>query len=385
MLTKGPASFLKHASDVALFYGFKPMQDIERALENRTNLPAGRRKRIPLYSFPSAAQVAAAHAAARPGEPVLGFYATPAPMYTPAAYPAREVGEFGLQVLGTHESVGEVVVIKTVAMIANEWGLKVTRVRLNALGDRDSQHRFERELSIHARKHAGRFESDCKDAAMKDPFAMYRCTKQACHDIASEAPRAVHFLSEKSRAHFRTVLEHVEQLGLAYELDDMLVGDERAPHLAFALDFEDVDATLVGAFGGRFDEYLRRETHRKDSAGVGASLFFRKKGVTTSACQPSSRSYKPKVYFAQLGLKAKLQGLTVVDMLRAARVPVLQSFDTAHLGTQLASARELGVSHLLIMGQREALDGTLIVRSMQNSAQTTLQLSEIPRFLKTLR
>lgn len=382
---KGPASFLKHASEVALFYGFKPMQDIERGLADRSHLPAGRRKRIPLYTFPSAAQVAAAHASAHPGEPVLGFYATPAPLYTPAAYPAREVGEFGLQVLGTHESVGEVIVIKTLAMIASEWGLKITRVRLNALGDRDSQHRFEREIALHARKHAGRLETLCKDEAMKDPFALYRCNKQGCIDVASEAPRAVHFLSEKSRTHFRTVLEHVEQLGLNYELDDMLVGDERGPHLAFALDFEDADATLVGAVGGRFDEYLRRETRRKDSVGVGASIFFRKKGVTASACQSSSKAYKPKVYFAQLGLRAKLQGLTVVDMLRAARVPVRQSFDTSHLGNQLASARELGVSHLLIMGQREALDGTLIVRSMQNSAQTTLALSDIPRFLKTLR
>lgn len=367
------------------------MQDIERALLERTGLPASRRKRVPLYSFNSAAQVAGAHAAAHPGEPVMGFYATPAPMYLPAqtsalpAFNAREVGEFGLQVVGTGESVGEVVLIKTVAMIASEWGMKVTRVRLNAMGDRDSQHRFERELALHARKHAARLEVTCKDDAMRDPFTMYRCSKQTCHDVVSDAPRAMHFLSEKSRAHFRSVLEHVEQLGLSYELDDLLVGDERGPHLAFALDFEDSDATLVGAVGGRFDEYLKRETRRKDSAGVGASLFFRKKGVTASACQPSNKAYKPKVYFAQLGLRAKLQGLTVVDMLRAARVPVLQSFDTAHLGNQLASARELGVSHLLIMGQREALDGTLIVRSMQNSSQTTMQLSEIPRFLKTLQ
>ncbi len=376
-----------------MFYGFKPMQDIERALPERALLSAAaRRKRIPLYSFGSAAQIAGAHAAARPGEPVMGFYATPAPMYLPTqtgilpALNAREVGEFGLQVVGTNESVGEVVLIKTVAMIASEWGMKVTRVRLNAMGDRDSQNRFERELALHARKHAARLDSTCKDDAMKDPFTMYRCDKQTCHDVVSEAPRAMHFLSEKSRTHFRSVLEHVEQLGLAYELDDLLVGDERGPHLAFALDFEDPDVTLVGAVGGRYDEYLRRETRRKDSAGVGASLFFRKKGVTVSACQPPShKSYKPKVYFAQLGLRAKLQGLTVVDMLRAARVPVLQSFDTAHLGNQLATARELGVSHLLIMGQREALDGTLIVRSMQNSAQTTLALSDIPRFLKTLR
>lgn len=388
---KGPTSFLKHASDVALFYGFKPMQDIERSLPDKTGLLGLHRKRTPLYSFDSAAQVAATYAALRPHQPAMGFYATPTPIHLPVqaasstVHSSREIGEFGLQAMGTPESLGEVMIIKTLAMIAQEWGAKVVRIRLNALGDRDSQYRFERELTAHARKHAARLEHTCREDAMRNPFTIYNCTKDICREVANEAPRPTYFLSEKSRAHFLSVLEHIEQLGLPYELDDLLVGDQRGPHLAFALDFDEQDEVLTGAFGGRFDEYLRRETKRKDSTGVCASMFFRKKGVTSSACRPSHKVYKPKVYFAQLGLRAKLQGLTVVDMLRAARVPVLQSFDSSHLSNQLAAARELGVSHLLIMGQREALDGTLIVRSMQNSAQTTLPLSDIPRFLKTLR
>ena len=49
------------------------------------------------------------------------------------------------------------------------------------------------------------------------------------------------------------------------------------------------------------------------------------------------------------------------------------------------AARDLGVSHMLIMGQREALDGTIIVRETQTSSQIIVQVSELPRFLKTLR
>ncbi len=382
---KGAASFLKHASDVASFYGFRPVREIERTLTDRDQGPNLVRRRNSLYSFATASAVSAARAHAHPQEPVLAFYATPSPAHTPLHAPAKEIGEFGLQVVGTPESVGEVVLIKTTAMIVREWGLTVTRVRMNALGDRDSQQRFTRELMLHARKHLSRVDPDCRDEAIRDPYMLYRCGKDACREVMLEAPRAMHFLSEKSRGHFRSVLEHVEHLGLPYEIDDTLVGDERGPHLAFALDFGDEDATIVGATGGRYDEYLRRETRRKESVGVGASIFFRKKGSTQNNFMPPSKMYKPKVYFAQLGLRAKLQGLTVVDMLRAARVPVQQSFDTAHLGNQLAAAREVGVSHLLIMGQREALDGTLIVRSMQNSAQTTIQIADIPRFLKTLR
>jgi histidyl-tRNA synthetase len=195
----------------------------------------------------------------------------------------------------------------------------------------------------------------------------------------------MHFLSEKSRAHFRSVLEHLEHLGLPYELDDLLGGDARGPHIAFALDFTEGDATIVGALGGRYDEYLKRESRRKDSSGVGASIYFLKKGISKQNFASNAPTLKPRIYFAQLGLRAKLEGLAVVDMLRAAHIPVLQSFDANRLSLQLAAAQELGVPYLLIMGQREALDGTVIIRSTRNSSQNTVSIGDIPKFLRTLR
>jgi histidyl-tRNA synthetase len=185
--------------------------------------------------------------------------------------------------------------------------------------------------------------------------------------------------------HFRSILEHLENLDLPYELDDALIGDDRGQHITFAVDMDGVDATVVTSLGGRYDEYFKREFRYKNSVGVSASIFFRKKGANASSFTCAVTARKPKVYFAQLGTRAKLQGLSVLDMLRSANVPVMQSFDATRFSSQLATAHAQGVSHLLIIGQREALDGTIIVRSMKNSSQVTVQMKEIPRFLKTLR
>jgi len=379
---KSPASFLKHASDVATFYGFRPVREIEKETPRVSN-PLVRRK--PVHTFLTAAQVCAVHASTRPNEPVLGFYATPTPEHAPLPLPPRETGEFGLQVVGSRESMGEILVLKTLAMIAGEWGVKPRAVRLNALGDRDSQQRFVRELTIFVRKHADRLDPTHHDDVLKNPLLLYRCTHEGCRAVALEAPHPTHFLSEKSRGHFRSVIEQVEHLGLPYEIDDTLVGDERSAQTLFAIDFGDSDGMVLACSGGRYDEYLRRETKQKESVGVCASIYFRKSGIKQNIYTALQRPQKPKLYFAQLGERAKLQGLAVIDMLRSARVPTWQSFNTTHLSVQLAAAKEKGVSHLLIMGQREALDGTIIVRSMQNSSQITITLTDIPRFLKNLR
>ena len=372
-----PTSFLKHATEVASFYGFRPAREIERIAANRLT------KRRGAHSFEAVAVLSSVCVALRPQDPVLAFWATPSPSHLPRHLSTRETGEFGLQVAGSPESVGEVVLLKTISTILSEWGASVARVRINALGDKDSQQRFAREVSSYLRKREQHLHEQCREH--RNPLDAYTCAHEECRAVLREGPRSMTFLSERSRAHFRSVLEQLENLGLSYELDDLLVGDGRDPHVAFAIDLTEGDATVTAALGGRYDDFFKRVSGRKDSSGVGASLYFRKKGSAKTTFAAPKAARPPKVYFVQLGLRAKLQGLTVVDMLRAARIPVSQSFDAAHLSPQLASARDLGVSHALIMGQREALDGTIIVRSMKNSSQIIVPVSNLPRFLKTLQ
>lgn len=373
-----PASFIKHAADVSSFYGFKPIKEVERAVP-RTDRIRGS------HSFTTVTALSAAYLAQKPKEPMLGFYASPAPTHVPNSYAPRETGEFGLQVVGASDSLGEIILLKTLFAILNEWGAGVGRVRLNTLGDRDSKARFERELSGFARRRVADMSECCRTQSSQNAFVLYRCTNTNCRQLLQEGPRAINFLSEKSRVHFKDVLEHIEKLGFPYELDDLLVGDERDPRLVFELDLETPDATVLSAVGGRYDDYLRKLTGKKDGSMVSASIFFRNNGIARAHFAPTPSAKMPKVYFVQLGLRAKLEGLAVVDMLRSAGVPVSQSFDSRSLAPQLESAKAQGVSHLLIMGQREALDRTVIVRSANNSSQTIVELSALPRFLKSIK
>jgi histidyl-tRNA synthetase len=371
-----PASFLKHASEVASFYGFRPLREVEKKIPNLERRA---------HNFTVASHVCVQRVAVLPAEPSLAYWASASPAHAPAHLPARETGEFGLHIMGVSESIAEVVLLKTTTTILKDWGSKIARVRLNALGDKDSKARFEREVSVYLRKHLNHLHQECRDKVTREPMAPYACKDELCRTVIESGPRAMNFLSEKSRGHFKEVLEHLEKLDLPYEFDDLLMGDEREPRMLFSFDLEGEDATVHSAHGGRFDDHFRKIGSRKDLGGVSASIFFRKKGMSPDNFKMLPSSQNPSVYFIQLGLRAKLEGLHVVDRLREAKIPVMQSFDSAKLSPQLLAAKEAGVSYLLIMGQREALDRTVLVRAMDNSHQTIVGLSELPRFLKTLR
>jgi histidyl-tRNA synthetase len=367
-----PASFLKHAVQVASFYGFRPLREIERGVP-------GLERRA--HSFATAAHAMVQHTEVHPGEPVLAYWASASPMHLPTGALGasltnpREVAEFGLNIVGVPESIAEVVLLKAMSTIINEWGAPIARVRLNALGDKDSKLRFEREVSIYLRKHLAELEPACREGFAEHPLAPYACGSNSCRTVIEGGPRAMNFLTEKSRLHFKEVLEHLEKLDVPYEFDDLLLGDEREPRM----------------LGGRFDDHFRKfhghptAAAGKEVSGVSASVYFRKASLTAPSFQLGVPTSTPDVYFIQLGLRAKLEGLAVVDVLRRAQIPVLQSFDSAKLSPQLLAAKTAGVSHLIIMGAREALDRTVLVRAMNDSHQTIVGLSELPRFLKTLR
>ena len=93
----------------------------------------------------------------------------------------------------------------------------------------------------------------------------------------------------------------------------------------------------------------------------------------------------PKVYFIQLGLEAKLKSLNVVEQLRLAHIPILQSISKDTLGVQWAIAEKSGVPYALIFGHKEAIDNTVIVRDMHNRKQETIKLANLAEYLKKLK
>ena len=94
---------------------------------------------------------------------------------------------------------------------------------------------------------------------------------------------------------------------------------------------------------------------------------------------------KPKCYFIQLGFDAKLKALPIIDILRKAHIPVLQSLTKDSLTSQLATAERSGVPYVIIFGQKEALENSVIVKDMQKHSQKTVKIDKLVEYLKEIK
>ena len=61
-----------------------------------------------------------------------------------------------------------------------------------------------------------------------------------------------------------------------------------------------------------------------------------------------------------------------------------ESFGRGSLRSQLRTANRLGVEVALIIGQKEALDGTVIVKNMSSGAQETVSREKLTALIKKI-
>ena len=115
----------------------------------------------------------------------------------------------------------------------------------------------------------------------------------------------------------------------------------------------------------------------KDAPACGGAI-----GVERVAELMKSRTEKEmavetkKVFLTQLGGLGKRKSLKLFEDLRKANVSVAESLSKDSLKTQMRLADRFEAEFALILGQKEALEGTVIIRDMKNGRQDVVKLEK---------
>jgi histidyl-tRNA synthetase len=384
------SAFLSSAIRVAEYYGFAPF---EEALAERKRASATPRR----ASAPKQTDIAFARrderalalaakrsvSAWRPGDETLFIWRV-------GMGPARLGGEGGertlpartleLHVIGAPGAIAEALLILVANAIAEEAGLSERVLSINNIGSTESSNRYVRDVGLYLRKHMETISPTLRPRAVIDPLGTLVQLIERRHPAISRAPQAMEYLTEEERQKFWELLEYLEMAGLPYELNPHVLGSrDMWSHTLFELASIDPESAtrLPFAFGGRYDPLALRFSLSPTSAAM-ISLTCEVRGA---ARVKMVRAGAPSVYFAHLGVEARRRSLGVLEMLRHAEIPVYQSLCFERIGEQMAVARRLAVPHILIMGHKEAMEGTILVREVVSNSQDAVPLPDLTSYL----
>ncbi len=392
------ADFVKRASGTATHYGFMPLDEVQQTLRGARNEKGSRLTMIP-NSLPQRGADMIGSELSKTlrfcGEQGILSRKQPTLFFHTSFDLARKSNEprsmktfsFGLHAYGANQSVGEAVILKAALSILEEIGQNDLTVYVNSVGDRDSKARYLRELGVALKRRANDLPPQVEALLKEDALEAFLYLVKKRHPIVEELPRSVEFLSSASRRNFREVLEQLEASDIQFELDEYLIGSrEYYSETIFDIRRQNESAEEEHDLivrGGRIDE-LPKRMFKLPLPAVGIVFSLQNPGKVL-ARSPTPRMRQPKVYFVHLGTEAKLHSLDVIETLRKAHIPFRHSIADSGFSEQVASAERLGVPYLVIMGQKEAVERSVIVRNIGTRAQETVSIERLPTYFKAVR
>jgi histidyl-tRNA synthetase len=308
----------------------------------------------------------------------------------------REFGQFDLEILGEETGVADALIIRVLSLIFEELGLKNFSIHINTLGDKDCRPEYRKELAAFYRRKFNSLCKNCKRRLKTNPLRLLDCKEPVCAELKIEAPKMIDFACQDCRTHFKSLLEFLDEMKISYFLDPYLVrGLDYYSRTVFEIfvkepaetkenlsEKPEKPAPIAIASGGRYD-YLAESLGQKSLFGVGGAIGLDRLLNALKISQTKIfKEKKPTLFLIQLGIQGKKKSLILFEILRRAKFNIGQFLAKDSLRGQLQLADKAGASIVLIIGQKEAMDGTIIVRDMFSGTQETVLEAKIIDYLK---
>lgn len=305
----------------------------------------------------------------------------------PQAGRYRQFFQAGFETLGAKDPVIDAELILISYNFFKDAGLPV-EIRINSIGTLEERARYKIELVNYYRSKRSYLCPDCRLRINKNPLRLLDCKESQCQPIKEAAPQMIDWLEDESKNYFMKVLEYLDELSVPYILTPTLVrGLDYYTHTVFEIypAFGEAGSQSSLGGGGRYD-LLVEDLGGRSTPAAGVAIGIERSVASLKQYDEQNKIIVPKektrVFFAQLGEEAKRRALKIIDELRGSGVKVAFNFFKNSLKNQLEAANSLQVAYVLILGQKEVQDNTIIIRDMESGIQEIIDQKKLKIVLK---
>lgn len=342
-------------------------------------------------------------------QPVKMWYFGPMFRYDrPQAGRYRQFWQWGLESVGSDDPIIDAQMIMICHKFFNELGLEVV-FKINSLGSADSRREYIMELVSYFKQFRRKLSDIDKKRLTKNPLRLLDSKEEGMAELKVDAPQIIDWIDDKSKDHFMKVLEYLEEAEVPYELDPFLVRgldyynrtvfeimavapevppvkDEVGEHEEESVEKkeEKMPVQLALGGGGRYDDLIPQLGGRQEVSGaMGMAIGIERVILALKAAGVEIPKQRPvEVFFCQLGDAARRKGLNMFEDLRKAGFQAAEAFGKGSLKDQLELADKAEAKVALILGQKEVLDGTIIIRDMDSGAQEIVDSEKLIEIVK---
>jgi histidyl-tRNA synthetase len=309
------------------------------------------------------------------------YYISPVAGYNEQSGKLASSWEYGFELFGDFVPLNEVQIIGLMWKFLKSAGFENISLEVNSVGKAECRKDYDENLRNFLQNKKYELCNECVAAIESYPLRVFRCKNLGCKTVAAEAPQVVDFLDEDCHKHFTHVLEGLDELGITYSLNPMLVGREGTSQVTFSLKYKETEGQnehFVGEGACHENIYEAVTGKKMQSFGFSGNLEVLRQALSSLPFeQVHINELKPEVFLVPLGDLAAKKALRLFSELWDENIAVHDHFGNIGVKNQLKMAENSKAVLALIIGQKEAMDEMVILRDVKSGMQEIFQYERI--------
>ncbi|HET7646820.1 MAG TPA: histidine--tRNA ligase [Candidatus Limnocylindria bacterium] len=294
----------------------------------------------------------------------------------PQAGRYRQFTQWDVEVLGDPGPLVDAELIELAHRFYAEVGLHDVVAHVNSIGDAACRPAYRQALVDYFGQHADALSEDARRRLEVNPLRVLD-DKQLDEGLAAAAPKSTDHLCDACRAHFRSVLDLLDALGLRHVVDHRLV---RGLDYYTRTTFEFVIAGREGqqqalGGGGRYDG-LAELLGGRPTPGIGFGIGLDRTVLAMEEQGVAIPDGGPLVAVVGTSAEDVADRLRVAAALRDAGLAVRPDGSARKLGKQLESAAKVGARWAVIVGD-ETATWRVGLKNLETGEQETVPVADV--------
>lgn len=287
--------------------------------------------------------------------------------------------QFGVEFVGPSNPYVDVEAMNVGLSLLQKLGVKSYKVLINTLGDKESQQAYKKALEEHFTPHIDTMCEDCKRRLAQNPLRILDCKVDQKHPAMISAPNSADYLNSESKEYFDQLLDILNNLGIAYEIDPRLVrGLDYYHHTVFEVvstnEKTGAQATLFA--GGRYNELVEYYGGpSKGAVGFGMGierllLFLEDEGIDIL------EDKQVDVYGMPMDTQSITHVYKLIENLRNRRISADLDLEGKSMKAQFKMVDRNHSKVVVICGEEELKSNTYTLKNIETQEQKKVSFDE---------
>lgn len=282
---------------------------------------------------------------------------------------------FKAECIGDINPIRDAEMILTAYRMLESQGIENLVVNINGLGDIDSRNKYYKELLSKTPK---RFKNLATTLSY-NPIQLYNELMSLDIDINIRIPQIVDYLSSEETQYLQEILEFLDTLAIHYTLDPTLSGSIGFNEGVYFEIISQDSPEIVLIRGGRHNNLFELLGGDKVAGAVGLEIYVDSLLQLVKKVNPNKllNSKGTDIFVASIGLEGQKSALKILSLIQKKGLNVKESFGIKSLKQQLLKAKKSDAEITLIIGRKEAVDGTVILRDKESENQEIIPIDKL--------